>query len=235
MQRSHAAALAAATFMSAVSAAAQTPPPALRGPVFVSPMGQPFRAAPESRRPPILLWLAHADIDGDERISRDEFVNEAMMFFANTLDANHDRAVVSAESTAFWREQAPEMLSARTAPVTVASQHRREGGGIRGAREPDVAPPGTMPGAMPPPGAANPRRGPPPERARQGRIALGAEIEPVMSCDRDFSRRVDAAEFQACAERRFFELDVNRDGYFSLYESEAAREMLAAFEERAER
>jgi len=56
-----------------------------------------------------------------------------------------------------------------------------------------------------------------------------------MSCDRDFSRRVDAAEFQACAERRFFELDVNRDGYFSLYESEAAREMLAAFEERAER
>jgi len=142
MQRSHAAALAAATFVSAVSAAAQTPPPDMRGPVFVSPMGQPFRAAPESRRPPILLWLAHADVDGDERISRDEFVNEAMMFFANTLDANHDRAVVSAESTAFWREQAPEMLSARTAPVTVASQHRREGGGIRGAREPNVAPPG---------------------------------------------------------------------------------------------
>jgi len=231
MQRPHAVALAAATFMSATSAVAQTPPLQARGPVFVSPMGQPFRASPESRRPPVLLWLAHADTDGDERISRHEFVNEAMVFFTSTLDANHDRAIVSAESTAFWREQAPELLSARNAPVTVASPQRRENGGIRGVREPDAGPPGSMPTL----GGGSARRGPPQERPRQGRITLGAEVEPVMSCDRDFSRRVDAAEFQTCAERRFFELDINRDGYFSLYESESAREMLDASEQRAER
>ena len=56
------------------------------------------------------LWLAHADT---ERISRDEFVNEAMVFFANVLDANHDRGVTSVESTAPWRGQAPGMLSGR--------------------------------------------------------------------------------------------------------------------------
>ncbi|MEZ5956786.1 MAG: hypothetical protein R3C27_06205 [Hyphomonadaceae bacterium] len=223
MQRSHViVALIAASLLSATSVVAQTPLER-PGPVFVNPMGQPFRAAPGSRRPPILLWLAHADVDGDERISRGEFVNEAMVFFADTLDANHDRAAVSAESTALWREQAPEMLSARTAPVTVSPPRRRENGALHGAREGEGGPP------------SGPRRGPPPEPMRQGRITLGAEVEPVMSCDRDFSRRVDASEFQACAERRFFELDVNRDGYFSLYESEQAREMLSAFEERAER
>ena len=62
---------------------------------------------------------------------------------------------------------------------------------------------------------------------------LGAEVEPVMSCDRDFSRRIDAAEFQACAERRFVALDINRDGYFELHESERARAMLSAYEDFA--
>lgn len=234
MHRSKAAALAAVATLTFVAvAAAQTPPPPPqpRGPVFVSPMGQPFRSAPESRRSPVLLWLAHADVDGDERISRDEFVNEAVSFFANTLDANRDRAVTSAESTDYWREQAPEMLGRRDAPVTTSAPPRRRGAGaLRGAHEAEVRRPGGPRGW-----AQHQRNGPPPAAARQTSIMLGTEVEPVMSCDRDFSRRVDAAEFQTCAERRFFELDVNRDGYFSLYESDAAREMLAAYEEGAAR
>lgn len=237
MQTPHVAALAAiATIMLAQSAAAQAPPPppeqggGPRGAVFVNPMGQPFRAAPESRRPPILLWLAHADTDVDERISRAEFVTEAMAFFTNDLDANHDRAVVSQESTELWRAEAPEMLGLRNAPTMVSAspgRRERDRGGVRGAREEGGGPPG----GGPPRG----RNGPPQESAQRAPISLGAEAEPVMSCDRDFSRRIDAAEFQSCAERRFFELDVNRDGYFTLYESERAREMLEAYEERAER
>ena len=58
---------------------------------------------------------------------------------------------------------------------------------------------------------------------------LGTEVEPVMSCDRDFSRRIDASEFQTCAERRFQALDINHDGYFTPYESERARAMLEAY------
>jgi hypothetical protein len=231
MQRSHAAAAAFVAIMVLASGAAAQTPPQRPGPVFVNPMGQPFRASPESRRPPVLLWLAHADTDQDQRISRDEFVNEAMAFFANVLDANHDQAITSTESTEYWRAQAPEMLSARTAPVRVAPTGRRENGGVRGAR-PDIE--GQDGG---PPSGGRRRGGGEPPRAHEAQrhITLGAELEPVMSCDRDFSRRVDPGEFQTCAARRFFELDVNRDGYFSLYESERAREMLAAYEAQAQR
>ena len=226
MHKSHAMAAAAAALTFAMSAQAQAPPEPPPGPrpgaVFVSPMGQPFRVEPESRRAPVQLWLAHSDTDGDARISRDEFVNEAMMFFANVLDANHDHGVTSVESTALWREQAPEMLSARTAPVLASNAAAPPNEvGPRGPRGGDRR--GRPPGGGPPPGGG---RAP---------IALGAEIEPVMSCDRDFSRRIDATEFENCAARRFMELDINGDGYFTLYESDRAREMLAAYERRAER
>ncbi|MBL8547677.1 MAG: hypothetical protein JNL81_14515 [Hyphomonadaceae bacterium] len=226
------AAFAAAMFTFASSVSAQTPPglPARPGAVFVSPMGQPFRAGPESRRAPVLLWLAHADADGDERISRDEFVAEAMTFFRDTLDANHDGGATSLESTALWRAQAPEMLSARTAPIVVASSDRRPPGvadsvGARGSRIGDQ---GRRRGGRPP-------QEPPHGAGQRLPIMLGAEVEPVMSCDRDFSRRIDAAEFEACARRRFMALDVNADGYFALFESDRAREMLQANEQQAER
>ncbi|MCX7360220.1 MAG: hypothetical protein NT015_19025 [Alphaproteobacteria bacterium] len=250
MQKLKAMAAAAVVTLAIGAASAQTPPPpppgplpgdartdgrGERGPLFVNPMGQPFRANPESRRPPILLWLAHADTDHDERISRDEFITEAMAFFANDLDANQDHSVIPLESTEFRRLHAPETMNLDTAPVTVTSprQRRESGTGIRGAR-PEVrtqaGPEGGISQSVPQRtrGQAPSRRS---GRLRQDEIMLGAEVEPVMSCDRDFSRRIDAAEFQACAERRFVALDINRDGYFELHESERARAMLSAYEE----
>jgi hypothetical protein len=155
-----------------------------------------------------------------------------MAFFANDLDINGDQTVIPLESTEFRRLHAPEALNMTTTPVTLASpRERRESAtGIRGAR-PMVR---TRTGAE---GMSEltpaPSRDSPPqrsERLRQDQIMLGAEIEPVMSCDRDFSRRIDAAEFRACAQRRFSALDVNGDGYFSLDESERARAMLESGE-----
>lgn len=230
MQKLYAMAAAAVTLaMSAAYAQAPSPPHdpprgdvgGEAGALFISPMGQPFRANPESRRAPILLWLAHADTDHDERISRDEFVVEAMAFFANDLDANHDQGVTPMESTEFRRVHAHEVLNMDTAPVELVGQRRDGGAGTRDRRN--------ISDRGPPPGAE--RRGQPSTRLRQDQIMLGAEIEPVMSCDRDFSRHVDAAEFQDCAERRFVALDTNRDGYFTLYESERARAMLEAGEQ----
>lgn len=244
MQKLYAMAAAAIVTLAMGAAYAQTPPATAgvppsdsrgeRGALFVNPMGQPFRANPESRRAPILLWLAHADTDHDERISRDEFVTEAMAFFANDLDANHDQSVIPLESTDFRRVHAQETLNMDTAPVMVATpgrQRRESTTGIRGARPEvrtqreggisELGPRGSHGDA--PQGRSG--------RLRQDEIMLGAEVEPVMSCDRDFSRRIDAAEFQACAERRFVALDINRDGYFELQESERARAMLAAYGE----
>ncbi|MBK8543477.1 MAG: hypothetical protein IPL62_07810 [Caulobacteraceae bacterium] len=200
-----------------------------RGALFVSPMGQPFRASPESRHAPILLWLAHADTDHDQQISRDEFVVEAMAFFTDDLDTNHDQSVIPVESTEFRRMHAPEVLNLDTAPVTVSARQRRESAtGIRGAR-PEVRTRTSAEGLreFTPSVTGAPRR---PDRLRQEEVMLGVEVEPVMSCDRDFSRRIDAAEFQACAERRFLALDINHDGYFTLYESDRARAMLEFYE-----
>lgn len=199
-----------------------------RGALFVNPMGQPFRASPESRHAPILLWLAHADADHDQQISREEFIAEAMAFFANDLDANHDQSVIPLESTEFRRLHTPEVLNLDTAPVTVSARQRRESAnGIRGAR-PEVRTRTSAEGLreFTPSVTGAPRR---PDRLRQEEVMLGVEIEPVMSCDRDFSRRIDASEFQACAERRFQALDINHDGFFTLYESERARAMLEAY------
>lgn len=227
MQKTYAMAAAAIVTLAMSAAYAQAPPPphdlpsGETGALFISPMGQAFRANPESRRAPILLWLAHADTDHDERISRDEFVVEAMAFFANDLDANHDQGVTPMESTEFRRVHAHEVLNMDTAPVELVGQRREGGAGARDRRN--------ISDRGPPPGGE--RRGPPSRRLRQDQIMLGAEIEPVMSCDRDFSRHVDAAEFQDCAERRFVALDTNRDGYFTLYESERARAMLEAGEQ----
>lgn len=242
MQKLYAMTAAAVVTLALGAAYAQTPPGNVapgeqmssargqRGALFVNPMGQAFRAAPESRHAPILLWLAHADTDHDGQISRDEFVTEAMAFFANDLDANHDGSVIPLESTEFRRVNAPETLNLDTAPVTVASprQRRESTTGIRGAR-PEVRTQvegGISDFGPRARGGQQPTRS---GRLRQEEVMLGLEVEPVMSCDRDFSRRIDAAEFQACAERRFAALDINHDGQFELHESERARAMLEAY------
>lgn len=197
------------TLAGAASAQAPPPPPGGGGALFVSPMGEPFRSHDRATAP-IRIWFAAADADGDGRLTREEFVGQAMSFFANTLDANHDRAATSAESTELWRERAPEMLARRTAPISVSSQR----------------PPNEM-GSRGPQGGANRRREPrdqgPPPGAQP--IMLGTELEPVMSCDADRSRRVDIMEFERCATRRFIALDVNGDGVFTIEESERAREL----------
>ncbi len=241
MLKFHAMAAAAVVTLAMGAAYAQTPPPGLeappppradRGALFLNAMGQAFRANAESRHAPILVWLAHADTDGDQRISRDEFVTEAMAYFANDLDANHDQSVIPLESTEYRRVHAPETLTMDTAPLVVSesrSQRRESATGIRGAR-PEVRTQTENGISELGPRQANDRA--PQQRSRrlrQDQIMLGPEIEPVMSCDRDFSRRIDATEFQTCAERRFVALDINRDGYFELHESERARAMLEAY------
>jgi hypothetical protein len=201
-----AALVAAATMMSVTGAAAQGgPPPAAGGALFVSPMGEPYRSETTA---PIRAWFARADANGDERLTRAEFEAQAMSFFFNVLDANHDRVATSLESTNLWRAEAPEMLAARTAPVTVqGSSPPHNDGGRRGARDR----PDRRQSAVDAP-AARP-------------FMLADNTEPVMSCDTNMSRSVDATEFERCAARRFLALDENGDGVFTLDESERARNL----------
>jgi hypothetical protein len=186
-----------------------------RGPLFVSPMGEPFRAGQDGAAP-IQVWFAAADADHDGKLSRAEFIADAQRFFA-VVDANHDGAATSVESTALYREQASEIFTPM-APLrpTRAQAERGEGGVV-------------YPDEGTPPGQSTRRRTHENVDARTGaaRYGLLEAAEPVMSCDTDMSRRVTPEEFQACAERRFAELDADGDGFFAIADSRRAEAFAA--------
>ena len=188
---------------------------ALRRPsLFVSPMGQPFRANASGARG-IDLWFTAADTDYDSRISHDEFMANANTFFP-LVDANQDGALTSVEDSTYWRRSAAEVVDGPAGGEPIGNvadppaQHHRDSGGHDVVQDNY----GSIQG--------QPHRGAPPERPT-GAQAYGllGDAEPIMSCDSNFDRRVTLAEFDACAGRRFAMLDANHDGYFT--PDEAAR------------
>jgi hypothetical protein len=202
-------ALSALAFGAAASVDAQTPASqtALRQPsLFVSPMGEPFRANAAGARG-IDLWFTEADANYDTRISHDEFIANANAFFAQ-VDANQDGVLTSLEDTVYWRRTAPEVVDGPAGGEPIGNtngppeQHsRQEGHPV--TRNDDV-------------NVSGPHRGHPREPA-QGAQAYGllGDAEPILSCDSNFDRRVTLDEFDACAERRFAQLDANHDGFFT--------------------
>jgi hypothetical protein len=178
--------------------AAQAQP---RGALFVSPMGEPFRVAPGADVAPISLWLGGADIDGDGRMTSEEFLTDAARFFAR-LDSNQNDVATSVESTAIYDRQAPEMFSEWD------DLSRRQ---TTAERRDSIDRPVDDQARRPGPDLNRPR----------GAQAYGLlnDVEPVMSCDANFDRRVTRTEFGACAVRRFALIDANHDGAFTADEA----------------
>ncbi|MDB5700978.1 MAG: EF-hand protein, partial [Sphingomonadales bacterium] len=58
------------------------------GILFISPAGQPFRAAPGDPYP-VATWFAQTDTNHDGQLTIGEMRDDATRFFAE-LDANHD-------------------------------------------------------------------------------------------------------------------------------------------------
>ncbi|MEJ0059499.1 MAG: hypothetical protein WDM79_07980 [Terricaulis sp.] len=171
------------------------------GALFVSPMGEPFRAH-EADVAPISLWIGGADLDADGRITSEEFMSDAARFFAR-LDTNHNDVATSIESTALYNRLAPEMFSEwDDASRGQSTAERRDS--IERPLDDQVRRP----------------RGADPSRQRGAqRFGILNDVEPVMSCDANFDRRVPREEFGACAARRFSLIDVNHDGAFTADEA----------------
>jgi hypothetical protein len=144
-------------------------------PVFLSPMGEPFRGQP-GQAYPAAAWFAAADADHDGAISREEFLRDDQRFF-KTIDLDHDGRVVPEEVIAYERDVAPEIALFSTGARDYAEVVRR--GGNKGGRS-------NYGGAM---GA--------------GRYAWLNVPQPVASADSDFNRVIDADEFRQAASRRF--------------------------------
>ena len=204
-----------APFVLMAAAAAQSPPQAIPaqaparhwGRLFISPMGEPFRAR-DHGDDPLADWFAQADRNHDGYLTLDEMVKDAERFFA-LLDVNHDGEIDPDEITRYEDVVAPEIQSGPH-----FSMMPPESGG----------PPGEGEG---PRGGHGGRGGHHSKtswsqrddnESHQGaaRFGLLDLPEPVVSADTDFNRGVSLEEFRQAAAQRFLALDIDHKGKLSL-------------------
>ena len=188
-------------FLAAAAAPQQAPQPAAGPTLFVSPMGEPFRAP--SREAALELWFAGADSDGDGALGADEVRRDAERFFAS-LETDKDGEIDPPEMTRYESEIAPEIRLGR-GPMT-----RREIVRMRREEENEAARNMVLPGFRHIRGGD--RYGGSEEFEGAGRYGLINMPQPVMAADADLNRGVSAAEFSAAAGARFLMLDTDRNG-----------------------
>lgn len=157
-------------------------------PVFLSPMGEPFRG--ELGTPyPSAAWFARADENKDGQLVRTEFVADALRFF-ETLDTNKDGKLTPDEVGRYEAAVAPETSIYSTSPDDFFDRSRREQD--RGAMADSRDYGGPM-------GA--------------GRYSWLNVPEPVAAADQNVDRVVTRDEFASSAASIFERLDtLNRDG-----------------------
>ena len=155
--------------------------------LFVSPMGEPFRAAPDAAYP-VAAWFAGADADHDRMVTLKEFVTDADRFFA-TLDTDHDGEIIPSELSRYELKIVPE---------TQLYAPSIEGGKAR--RDADKALRKTVKNGQLAYGAP----------IGAGRYAFTNVPEPVAAADADYNRGITRIEFEQAAAARFAALDGGR-------------------------
>lgn len=179
--------------------------------VFVSPAGEPFRAAPGEPYPSA-AWFRRADTDGDGRLTLAEFLADAERAFRR-YDTDGNGVIDGFEIADYEQRIAPEILPrigrlrADEGQDTHLFEGERGGGGRRG-------------------GAGRGRGGEPERRGRlragddllSGAAAYGmlAEPEPLRAADADLDGKVSLAEWRARTRRRFTLLDTTSAGALTL-------------------
>jgi hypothetical protein len=160
-------------------------------PIFLSPMGEPFRAEP-GQPYPSAVWFAGADKDKDGALTHDEFVADALRFF-ETLDTNKDGKLTPDEVGHYEAVVAPEtsIYSARPDDFFDRSRREQDRGAMADSRD--------YGGPM---GA--------------GRYAWLNVPEPVAAADQDVDRVVTRDEFATAAASIFERLDVLNRGKLRL-------------------
>lgn len=180
--------------------------PGMRGGLFVSPAGEPFRRT-EGAPQPMRAWFDQADTNHDGALDWAEFEADFARYFA-ILDTDHDGEIAPAEVARYEQEILPEM------------QSRFGGGGRMGMmRGGDMGRgdrgPGGMGGgrrALQQRGRGGAGAGATAMMSGAARFGLLAINHPVMQADTDFNRGVSRREFAQAAARRFAMLDSAHGG-----------------------
>lgn len=182
----------------------QGPPPPPPPQLFISPAGEPFRAAPEDPYP-VAVWFNRADSNHDGVLTPSEFSDDSLAFF-DRLDADKDQVVDGFETADYEKAIAPEITTVLHRPVRPQGLY-------------PVAPPPSRAERMWGVQSLIPRRIDRPARPqRQGaaQYALLNEPHPVRGADGDLDRRISRAEALTAARKRFSLLDIDADGRLAL-------------------
>jgi len=191
------------------------PPPGgpHRGPLFISPMGEPFRGTPGGPAPQD-VWFDGADTNHDGALSEDEMIADAARFFA-VLDVRKDGEIDPDDVERYETVLAPEIRTSGFGGGGGGDRRpggRGHGGGRRGGHGGSGFGGGGPGGGD---GEGGPRSGRDPGISmKQGAARFGylAYPEPVTVADRNLNRGIDPAEFAKAASTRFTMLDTNHDG-----------------------
>lgn len=189
-----------------------------RGPLFASPLGEPFHGPDGESR-----WFSGADADGDGALTSSELDADALRFFA-TLDQGKDGEIDPDDLERYETVLFPEIRVAGAngggGPRAGRGRGGR-GGGRGGMRGGSRMGGGGMKGGGGDRGtdqAGGRDMANTAGRQGAGRFSYLAIPEPVSSADANFNRGVSAQELVAAARTRFSLLDTNHDGRLTLAE-----------------
>jgi hypothetical protein len=176
--------------------------------VFISPAGEPYRAA--SGTPyPMATWFAHANTTHDNKLTRAQFDADGMVFF-HRLDENHDGVIDGLEVQDYEQNVAPEILpriddlrAGEGMDASLAFDPDRDSENRRNRKSSGLGDSKPLaPNAVGVQGA--------------GVYSFLNTPEPIAAADTSFDGRITAAEFQAAVDRRFDTLDKTGRGYLTL-------------------
>ncbi len=156
---------------------------------FISPSGEPFRTSATPGPSPIEQWFNGADTNHDGAIDHDEFLADAMRFFA-VLDRDHDGMISGFENQYYEVRIAPEITVGGPAPFGESLPPPDPNTGRRAHT------------AIPRDGAA--------------RFTFLDEPQPIRNCDTNLDWQVSSDEWRAASERRFRDLDTQHNGRLTL-------------------